>query len=211
MSKVSLAKNDLISPVDLERSGKQEDEKIAKVYSCYELLKRRKRLLDFGDLLDLPYQLFRSNGEILEHYQNRFQHILIDEFQGSSRVMVELAKMLSQPHRNLWLAGDDDQSIHGFSGARSDIFVSFGKEYGAEAKTITMSYNSRSTGNIIKAANNLISHNNIRVVKQMVTENEDGEEVEILEGDNEIAEAEIISKKVLELADCPALSAYATH
>jgi DNA helicase-2/ATP-dependent DNA helicase PcrA len=86
MSKVSLAKNDLISPADLEASGKQEDKKIAKVYSFYELLKRRKRLLDFDDLLYLPYQLFRTHGDVLEHYQGRFQHILIDEFQDSSRV-----------------------------------------------------------------------------------------------------------------------------
>jgi DNA helicase-2/ATP-dependent DNA helicase PcrA len=202
MSKVSLAKNDLISPVDLEGSEKQEDRQLAKVYACYELFKRRRRLLDFDDLLYLPYQLFKSNMEILGRYQNRFQHILIDEFQDSSRAMVELVKLLSQPHRNIWLAGDDDQSIHGFRGARSDIFVSFGKEYGAGAKTITMSYNYRSTGNIIKAANNLISHNNTRVAKQMITDNEDGEEVKILQGDNEIAEAEIIAQKVLELADC---------
>ena len=116
MSKVSLAKNDLISPADLEGSSRQEDKKIAKVYSCYERLKRRKRLFDFDDLLYLPYQLLKSHGDILERYQSRFQHILIDEFQDSSRVMVELAKMLSQPHRNVWLAGDDDQSIHGFRG-----------------------------------------------------------------------------------------------
>ena len=201
MSKVSLVKNDLISPADLEASKDPKDKKLAKVYSYYELFKRRKRLLDFDDLLYRPYQLLKSNGDILERYQDRFQQILIDEFQDSSRVMVELVKMLSHVHRNVWLAGDDDQSIHGFRGARSDIFVSFGKECGAGAKTITMSYNYRSTGNIIKAANNLISHNNIRVAKQMVTENEAGEEVEILEGDNEIAEAEIIAKKVLELAD----------
>jgi DNA helicase-2/ATP-dependent DNA helicase PcrA len=201
MSKVSLAKNDLVSPSDLERSEKKEDKHLAKVYSTYELLKRRNRLLDFDDLLYLPYQLLKSHAEILERYQSRFQHILIDEFQDSSKVMVELVKMLSQPHRNVWLAGDDDQSIHGFRGARSDIFVSFGKEYGAGAKTITMSYNYRCTGNIIKAANNLILHNNIRVAKQMVTDNEAGEEVQILEADNEIAEAEIIAKKVLELAD----------
>jgi DNA helicase-2/ATP-dependent DNA helicase PcrA len=201
MSKVSLAKNDLITPADLERSEKQEDKQLAKVYSTYELFKRRRRLFDFDDLLYLPYQLFRPHGDILERYQSRFHHILIDEFQDSSRVMVELVKMLSQPHRNVWLAGDDDQSIHGFRGARSDIFVSFGKEYGAGAKTITMSYNYRSTGNIIKAANNLISHNNIRVAKQMVTDNEAGEEVEILQGDNEIAEAEIIAQKILELAN----------
>ena len=201
MSKVSLAKNDLLSPADLEGSSKHEDKKIAKVYSCYELLKRRKRLFDFDDLLYLPYQLFKSHGEILERYQSRFQQILIDEFQDSSRVMVELVKLLSKPHQNVWLAGDDDQSIHGFRGARSDIFVSFGRECGTEAKTITMSHNYRSTGNIIKAANNLIAHNNIRVAKQMVTDNQAGEEVEILEGDNEIAEAEIVAQKILELTD----------
>jgi DNA helicase-2/ATP-dependent DNA helicase PcrA len=201
LSKISLAKNDLISPGDLDRSEKKEDENLAKVYSAYELFKRRNRLFDFDDLLYRPYQLLKSNEEILERYQNRFQQILIDEFQNSSRVMVELVKMLSQPHRNVWLAGDDDQSIHGFRGARSDMFVSFGKECGAGAKTITMSYNYRSTGNIIRAANNLISHNNIRVAKQMVTENEAGEEAEILQGDTEIAEAEIIAKKILELAD----------
>jgi len=201
LSKVSLAKNDLISPADLERSEKKEDKQLAKVYATYEMFKRRKRLFDFDDLLYLPYQLLRTHGDILERYQARFQQILIDEFQDSSRVMVELVKMLSQPHRNVWLAGDDDQSIHGFRGARSDIFVSFGKEYGAGAKTITMSYNYRSTGNIIRAANNLISHNNIRVAKQMVTDNEAGEEVEILQGDTEIAEAEIIAQKILDLAE----------
>jgi DNA helicase-2/ATP-dependent DNA helicase PcrA len=115
--------------------------------------------------------------------------------------MVELVKMLSQPHRNVWLAGDDDQSIHGFRGARSDIFVSFGKECGADAKTITMSNNYRSTGRIIRAANNLISHNKRRVAKEMITDNAEGEEIEILEGDNEIAEAEIVAQKILELTD----------
>jgi DNA helicase-2/ATP-dependent DNA helicase PcrA len=124
LSKVFLAKNDLISPTDLEASKEPKDKKLAQVYACYELLKRRNRLLDFDDLLYLPYHLFRAHRDLLEGYQNRFQHILIDEFQDSSRVMVELVKMLSQPHRNVWLAGDDDQSIHEFRGARSDILAS---------------------------------------------------------------------------------------
>jgi DNA helicase II / ATP-dependent DNA helicase PcrA len=124
LSKVSLARNDLISPEDLERSERKEDKQLAQVYAVYELFKRRKRFLDFDDLLCRPYHLLKSSPEILERYQMRFQHILIDEFQDSSRVMVELVRLLSQPHRNLWLAGDDDQSIHGFRGARSDIFVS---------------------------------------------------------------------------------------
>ncbi|MFH1941442.1 MAG: UvrD-helicase domain-containing protein, partial [bacterium] len=108
MSKVSLAKNDLLSPADLEKSKDPKDKKLAQVYACYDLFKRRRRLLDFDDLLYLPYQLFKAHRDILERYQNRYQHILIDEFQDSSKVMVELVKLLSQPHRNVWLAGDDD-------------------------------------------------------------------------------------------------------
>jgi DNA helicase-2/ATP-dependent DNA helicase PcrA len=181
LSKVSLAKNDLTLPEDLEESAKPEDKQLAKVFARYELLKRRKRLVDFDDLLCQPYQILKDRRGTLERYQNRFEFILIDEFQDSSRVMVELVKLLSEHHRNIWLAGDDDQSIHGFRGARSDIFVSFGKEYGSGAKTITMSYNYRSTKNIIQAANNLISHNRVRVEKEMNTDNEAGEEIEILE------------------------------
>jgi len=123
----------------------------------------------------------------------------VDEFQDSSKVMVELVKLLSQTHNNVWLAGDDDQSIHSFRGARSDMFVSLDKEYWTDAKTITMSHNYRSTGNILKAANNLISHNRVRVKKSIATDNEDGEEIQILEAENEIAEAELIAKRIVEL------------
>lgn len=200
MRKVSLAKNDMVSPENLVTSTQPEIRDLGKVYACYELFKRRKRVVDFDDLLFLPYQILNANESIRERYQNRFHHILIDEFQDSSKVMVELVKMLSQSHRNVWLAGDDDQSIHGFRGAKPDIFVSFGKEYELSAKTITMSHNYRSTRNIIEAANNLISHNKKRFIKEMITDNGDGEEVAILATDNEIAEAEAIAEKVLELA-----------
>jgi DNA helicase-2/ATP-dependent DNA helicase PcrA len=187
LSKISLAKNDLISPPDLEKSSKSQDKQLAKVYQSYELLNWRKRLVDFDDLLYLPYELFTKDGGVLEYYQNHFRHILVDEFQDSSKVMVELVKLLSRPHKNVWLAGDDDQSIHGFRGARSDIFISFDKEYGNNAKTITMSHNYRSTGNILKASNSLISHNKVRVKKSMVTDNGDGDEIEILAAKDEIA------------------------
>ena len=199
LTRISLAKNDLISPSDLEQSSQPEDKKLSKVYYCYELLKKRKRLLDFDDLLYFPYQLFRQDKGILEYYQRRFQHILVDEFQDSSKVMVELVKLLSQNHNNVWLAGDDDQSIHSFRGARSDIFVSLDKECWTDTKTITMSYNYRSTGSILKAANSLISHNRVRVKKSIVTDNEDGEEIQIVEAENEIAEAELIANRIVEL------------
>ena len=101
LTRISLAKNDLISPSDLEQSSQPEDKKLSKVYYCYELLKKRKRLLDFDDLLYFPYQLFRQDKGILEYYQRRFQHILVDEFQDSSKVMVELVKLLEKAKKIL--------------------------------------------------------------------------------------------------------------
>ena len=201
LSKVSLAKNDLISPPDLAKSSKPEDQQLSKVYHWYELLKRRKRLVDFDDLLYLPYQLFKKDKRVLGLYQSRFRHILVDEFQDSSKVMVELVKLLSEQHQNIWLAGDDDQNIHSFRGARSDIFVSFDKEYGSDTKTITMFHNYRSTPNILRVANSLISHNKVRVKKEMVTDSAEGEEIEILGAKNEIAEAEIIAKRIADLKE----------
>jgi DNA helicase-2/ATP-dependent DNA helicase PcrA len=115
--------------------------------------------------------------------------------------MIELVKLLSEQHKNIWLAGDDDQSIYSFRGARSDIFVSLDKEYGTNTKTITMPHNYRSTGNILKAANSLISHNKVRVKKSMVTDNGDGEEIQILEAQNEIDEAELIAQIIVELKE----------
>ena len=115
--------------------------------------------------------------------------------------MVELVKMLSRTHRNIWLAGDDDQSIHGFRGARSDILISFGQELGAQVKSIAMSYNYRSTQNIIQAANNLIAHNRVRIAKEMTTDNDDGYRVEIVKTDNELIEAQLIAQKLLELIE----------
>lgn len=201
VSKVSLAKNDLISPFDLKQSDKPEDKEPARVYHWYELLKRRKRLIDFDDLLYLTYQLFKEDIGILEQYQSRFHHILVDEFQDSSKVMVELVKLLSARHQNVWLAGDDDQNIHSFRGARSDIFVSLEKEYGSETKTITMTHNYRSTRNILRAANSLISHNKVRVKKMMVTDNGEGEEIEILGAKNEIEEAAFIAQTIVGLKE----------
>ena len=200
LRKVSLAKNDLISYHDLEQSEKEQDRELAKVYTFYELMKMRERLLDFDDLLYLSYQILKSNGDILRRYQQRFHYILVDEFQDSSRVMVELVRLLSQHHGNIWVAGDDDQSIHGFRGARSDIFVSFNEDSGKEGKTITMARNYRSSKNIITAANNLISRNKKRVEKQMVTDNEDGADVVVFQGADEKDEAEAVSQSVLDLA-----------
>ena len=87
---------------------------MAKVLMEYEMLKRRRRVVDFDDLLCLPHRLLSQDEGLLHYYQDRFRYVLVDEFQDSSKVMVELVKLLSGNHQNIWVAGDDDQSIHGF-------------------------------------------------------------------------------------------------
>jgi DNA helicase II / ATP-dependent DNA helicase PcrA len=197
--RISLAKNQLLTPADLEKSTIPADKAAAKVFRIYELEKRRRRLVDFDDLLYLSHRLLSENKGLLNYYQDRFRHILVDEFQDSSNVMLELTRLLSDNHRNVWVCGDDDQSIHGFRGAHGDAFLSWEKHYNGALKTITMSVNYRSSGNIITAANTLISRNKKRVTKQMETGNGPGDEVNILELMNEQAEAEYIAGKVLEL------------
>lgn len=197
--KISLAKNQLLTPVDLEKSTTPADNAAAKVFRTYDLEKRRRRLVDFDDLLYLSHRLLSENKGLLNYYQDKFRHILVDEFQDSSNVMLELTRLLSDNHRNVWVCGDDDQSIHGFRGAHGDAFQTWEKHYNGTLKTITMSVNYRSSGNIISAANTLISRNKKRVAKQMETGNGPGDEINVLELMNEQAEAEYIAGKVQEL------------
>ncbi|MBF0474938.1 MAG: ATP-dependent helicase [Deltaproteobacteria bacterium] len=198
LRRIGLAKNDLLYPSDLENSSKEDDQATGKVFTLYELLKRRRRLVDFDDLLFLSHNLLSNDHNLLNYYQQKYQFVLVDEFQDSSKVMVELVKLLSGQNQNLWLAGDDDQSIHSFRGARSQLFVSFADGY-SNMKTITMVENYRCQSNILKVANNLICHNTVRIQKQMITSKEDGGEVQVLDTKDEDDEAKTIVDQVIGL------------
>ncbi|MBF0475301.1 MAG: ATP-dependent helicase, partial [Deltaproteobacteria bacterium] len=104
LRRIGLAKNVLLSPADFEKSIKEDDQATGKVFTIYELLKRRRRLLDFDDLLYLTHNLLSQDHKLLSNYHQKYQYILVDEFQDSSKVMVELVKLLSGQSQNLWLA-----------------------------------------------------------------------------------------------------------
>ena len=199
--KVSTAKTSLVSPRTLATSEDPDDQTLAKVYLEYEFLKRRQCLVDYDDLLCLPYQLLSGDADLLQHYQKRFQFILVDEFQDSSKVMVELVRLLTNEHRNIWACGDDDQIVHEFRGAKPDVFINFEQYFNGDLQTITMNQNYRSSKNILDAANRLISHNQIRVKKAMTTNNSNGEPIRVLEARDELAEAALIAEEVSRLRD----------
>jgi DNA helicase II / ATP-dependent DNA helicase PcrA len=199
LKRVSLAKNDLVTAQELKDAKKTSEKSLAKVLMEYEMLKRRRRVVDFDDLLCLPHRLLSQDDGLLHYYQDRFRYVLVDEFQDSSKVMVELVKLLSSNHQNVWVAGDDDQSIHGFRGARADTFIEFEKHCNGSLRTVAMNQNYRSSGNIIAMANKLISRNKSRVEKEMETDRDAGEDVQIIELFDETKEAEFIADSVGDL------------
>ena len=119
---------------------------------------QKNRLIDFDDMLVYTYELFSQRKDILALWQKKFRYILIDEFQDINGLQYEIIRMLAAPENNLFVVGDDDQSIYRFRQARPEIMLNFEKDY-ADAKRIVLNYNYRSDGNIVAAAGRLIAHN----------------------------------------------------
>lgn len=147
------------------------------IYQNYEKILHRKRLLDFDDMLLDCYQLLRERSDILSGWQKCFAYILIDEVQDMNRLQYEIMRMLALPQNNLFLVGDDDQSIYRFRGAKPEIMFQFTKDY-PDAETILLDQNFRSTKNIVTASLEMISQNQKRFSKEIVTENEEGDPVD---------------------------------
>jgi DNA helicase-2/ATP-dependent DNA helicase PcrA len=169
------------------------------VAECYDLYQKRlfeANALDFDDILALSVRLFREHPDILSHYQRRFSYILIDEYQDTNKLQYHLVSMLAASHRNLCVVGDDDQSIYGFRGATIENILNFERHY-PEAKVIRLEQNYRSTGNILGAANNVISRNAGRKGKILWTGAGPGEPVKLIAALNENDEARFICETVL--------------
>ena len=196
LSEMSVYKNDLIelgyyNPLCC---SKEDFQKI--VYS-YEEYKEVKGLLDFDDMLIKCYELLCSSPEILKHYQKRYQYILIDEFQDINRVQYEVIKMLAQPKNNIFIVGDDDQSIYYFRGARPEFLLQFPQDF-AETQTVILNHNYRSTAHIIESANRVIFNNKIRHSKEMVTDREKGNEPILLNPEDFEEESLKVAEKIKE-------------
>lgn len=159
------------------------DEVFRKIYQGYRETCQRRRKLDFDDMILYCYELFSQRKDILAAWQKKFQYILVDEFQDINQLQYDIVRMLAQPQNNLFIVGDDDQSIYHFRGARPEIMLNFTRDY-PEAETVTLDVNYRCSGRILSSAMRVIGENKKRFSKQLSTPNQDGEAVQIREFQN---------------------------
>lgn len=194
---ISSAKDEMISPEEfrINAEGDFNLKKIATVYEEYEKQLKANNALDFDDLLVKTVHLFRTQPDVLAYYQDRFQYIMVDEYQDTNTVQFLLVSILAGKHKNLCVVGDDDQSIYKFRGANIKNILNFEKQF-ADATVIKLEQNYRSTSNILDAANAVIKHNHGRKEKALWTENGKGDLVEFRQFDNAFEEAEYVSNMI---------------
>ncbi|MGB2693428.1 MAG: UvrD-helicase domain-containing protein [Thermodesulfobacteriota bacterium] len=171
------------------------DKNIQRIYSLYEQELRKSNALDFGDLLHLTVKLFEKKPEVLENYQNQFHYLLVDEYQDTNHVQYKIVEMLSRKHKNIFVVGDDNQSIYGWRGADIKNILNFEKDF-SDTKVIKLEQNYRSTKTILEAANKLITHNKNRHDKNLHTENDQGELINYFEAPDDKSEAKHLSSKI---------------
>lgn len=201
MSEISSAKNEYKSPLDYrnEYGSNFRNQRIADIYERYQKRLKENNALDFDDLLVKMVDLFQTNPDVLEHYQDRFQYIMVDEYQDTNTVQFLLVSLLAKKYRNLCVVGDDDQSIYKFRGANIYNILNFEKVF-PDAQVIRLEKNYRSTQNILNAANGVIANNKGRKEKKLWTENQKGELVHFKQYDTEYDEADGVVSRINFLA-----------
>jgi len=174
------------------------EEVIGRVYERYEKNLIESKALDFDDLLMKTVNLFRKHPEILSRYQERYIHIMVDEFQDTNLVQYELIKQIGEKYRNICAVGDPDQSIYSWRSADLRNILSFEHDY-PDAKVVLLEQNYRSTKNILETASNVISVNQKRKAKRLWTENDAGERTMVLEAYTEQEEAQFVVREIEQL------------
>lgn len=183
----------------IELSGYQSlncgEETFCAIYFAYEEERKRQRKIDFDDMLVLTKELFQKRPDILEMWRRKYKYILIDEFQDINKVQYDVIRMLAAPENNLFIVGDDDQSIYQFRGARPEIMLNFPNDY-PNTKRILLDVNYRSTKAIVSGAARVIGHNATRYHKEIVTQNEQGVNVDVQEVRHPIEESKYVISEI---------------
>lgn len=197
LSAISSAKDNLVSVREYELDAANDFNKAvyAKVYREYQETLKKNNALDFDDIIVKTVELFQNCPEVLDSYQERFQYIMVDEYQDTNTAQFELIRLLAQKYRNLCVVGDDDQSIYRFRGANIRNILDFEK-YFPEAVVIKLEQNYRSTQNILDAANAVIQNNRGRKDKALWTDRSGGSRIHLRQFDNAYEEAEYIADDV---------------
>ncbi|MFQ5630495.1 MAG: ATP-dependent helicase, partial [bacterium] len=195
--KISNAKNAFLTAPDYKNFHKETEFEryIAEIYVRYQEMMRQNNAVDFDDLLMLPVLLFQDHAEILTFYQNKFSHLLVDEYQDTNRAQYLLLQLLAGKHKNLFVVGDDDQSIYRWRGADLRNILEFEKDY-PDCKIFRMEQNYRSTKNILAAAHSVIVNNMGRHSKKLWSDKPAGAKIQLLEAASDRGEAEFVVENI---------------
>lgn len=194
---ISKAKDEMMSPEAYAASvgGTYDAQMYGKVYTMYQQIMKANNAMDFDDMIIKVIELFTKNPDVLDHYQNRFRYIMVDEYQDTNKAQYHFVSLLAQKYKNICVVGDDDQSIYSFRGSDIRNILDFEKEY-KDCKVIKLEQNYRSTQNILDAANSVIQHNTSRKGKALWTAQESGEKITCHCADSQISEANYIANEI---------------
>ena len=194
---INARKDEGLRPEHIEHYDDPNQKTLIRIYQRYEEVCRRGGLVDFAELLLRAHELWLKRPDVLQNYRERFQHILVDEFQDTNAIQYAWIRLLAGESGRLFVVGDDDQSIYGWRGARVENIHQFRKEL-PDVRLIRLEQNYRSTGTILAAANALIDNNNDRLGKELWTEGADGDPIKLYSAFNELEEARFVVERIEE-------------
>ena len=198
---IEAAKNDMVTPAQFSNHfGGYIEDITAQIYPAYQAQLKAQNSVDFGDLLFLAVKMLEENKEVREYYQNKFKYILIDEYQDTNNAQYRFAKLLSEKNQNICVVGDDDQGIYAWRGADIKNIQSFEKDF-KNVTVIKLEQNYRSTKNVIEAAVSVIQQNNQRIVKNLWTDNNQGETITVYQARDQEEEAEYVVENIRHFRD----------
>ncbi len=197
LSEISNAKNEMLTPkaYQAKYSGEFRKEKIGQVYELYQKRLRENNAIDFDDIINYTIDILSENPDVLQYYTEKFKYVLVDEYQDTNKAQFTLVTILASRYGNITVVGDNDQGIYSFRGADISNILNFEKDF-LGTKIIKLEQNYRCTGNILKAANAVIKHNENKYEKKLWTENEEGSLPCLYQAEDEYDEANYVVKQI---------------
>lgn len=197
ISEISNAKNEMLEPdtYAVKAHGDFRKEKIADVYERYQKRLKENNAIDFDDIINYTIKILMENPDVLQYYSNKFEYVLVDEYQDTNKSQFTLVTMLASKHGNITAVGDNDQGIYSFRGADISNILNFEKDFPG-TKIIKLEQNYRCTGNILKVANAVIKNNEVKYDKKLWTENDVGNLPKVFSADNEYDEGRYIAEQI---------------
>ena len=196
-AEISNAKNQMLEPEQYTAlaNGDFRKEKIATIYELYQKRLKENNAIDFDDIINYTIKILKENQDVLEYYANKFRYVLVDEYQDTNKAQFNLITLFASVNGNITVVGDSDQSIYAFRGADISNILNFERDF-KNAKIIKLEQNYRCTGNILKAANNVIKNNETKYKKELWTQNEQGNLPKIYSAENEYDEGSFIVEQI---------------